>query len=35
MRRVDRHHLAVDQPIEQVTQRRQPLLDQWRGQLAH
>jgi hypothetical protein len=27
MRRVDRHDLAVDQPIEQVAQRREPLLD--------
>jgi hypothetical protein len=27
VRWVDRHDLAVDQPIEQVAQRREPLLD--------
>jgi hypothetical protein len=32
--RVDRHDLAVDQPIEQVTERGEPLLDAWCGQLA-
>jgi hypothetical protein len=26
VRRVDRHYLTVDQPIEQVAQRREPLL---------
>ena len=32
--RVDRHDLAGDQPIEQVPNRREPLLDARRGQLA-
>src|SRR5438552_6505734 len=34
MRGVDRYHLAVDKPIEQVAQRGQPLLDGRRGQFA-
>jgi hypothetical protein len=34
VRRVDRHDLAVDQPIEQVAERGEPLLDARRGQLA-
>jgi hypothetical protein len=33
MRRIDRHDLTVDQPIEQVSQRCEP-LDRGRGQLA-
>jgi hypothetical protein len=32
--RVDRHDLAGDEPVEQVTDRGEPLLDAWRGQLA-
>ena len=32
--RVDRHDLAGDQPVEQVTDRSEPLLDARRGQLA-
>jgi hypothetical protein len=32
--RVDRYNLAIDQPIEQVPQRREPLLDRGRRQLA-
>jgi hypothetical protein len=31
VRRVDRYDLTVDQPIEQVTQRREALLDRWCG----
>jgi hypothetical protein len=34
VRRVDRHDLAVDQPVEQVAQRRKPLLDRGRSQFA-
>ena len=34
VRWVNRHDLTVDQPIEQVAQRRQSLLDRWRSQLA-
>ena len=34
MRRINRHHLAVDEPIEQVPKRGEPLLDTWRGELA-
>ena len=32
--RIDRHDLAVDQPIEQMPQRREPLLDRGRGELG-
>ena len=34
MRRIDRHDLAVDQPVEQVTQRGKPLFDARRRKLA-
>jgi hypothetical protein len=34
VRRIDRHDLAVDQPIEYVAQRCKPLLDRGRRQLA-
>jgi hypothetical protein len=34
VRRVDRHDLAGNQPIEQVADRGKPLLDARRGQLA-
>jgi hypothetical protein len=34
MRRVDRHDLTIDRSIEQVPQRREPLLDGGRGELA-
>jgi hypothetical protein len=30
---LDRHDLAVDRPIEQVTQRRKPLLYRGRGEI--
>ena len=32
--RVDRHHLAGDEPIEQMTDRGEPLLDARRRELA-
>jgi hypothetical protein len=34
VRRVDRHDLAIDQPVKQVAQRREPLLDRGRGEFA-
>jgi hypothetical protein len=33
-RRVDRHHLAGHQPVEQVADRGEPLLDARRGEFA-
>jgi hypothetical protein len=32
--RVDRHHPAGHQPVEQVADRGEPLFDAWRGELA-
>jgi hypothetical protein len=34
VRRIDRHDLAVDQPVEQMPQRSEPLLDRGRGELV-
>jgi len=34
VRRVEGHHLAVDQPVEQMAQRREPLLDRGRCKLT-
>jgi len=34
VRRVERHHLAVDQPVEQMAQRCEPLLDRGRCKLT-